>query len=273
MTHQQYSATVLADSMNPVGERITTIQIRMPLCVWAEFLTHRSFARNARSNRAVPSRIVIGEVIRNPFVPHCWGRNQRGMQAATQLSRLRSALCRQIWLLARWPAIAAAYALTLLGLHKQDANRLLAPWQWVDAVVTGNDWAWGNFDELRRHPEADPKIQRIAELIFEARSQSHWEMLGWGQWHLPYYSHLPKSERGMKLAWAAAGACARVSYAAFDGSHSDDANAELAKRLGEAKPGHLSPFEHCVVAHVDSYGSNLQCIRGAWRTFRKLAFE
>lgn len=272
MTHQQYSATILADSRNPAAERVTTIQIRMPLCVWAEFLTHRTFARNARSNRAVPSRVVIGEVIRNPFVPHCWGRNQRGMQAATQLSSLRSAICRRIWLLARWPAILAAYALTLLGLHKQDANRLLAPWQWVDAVVTGNDWAWQAFDALRRHPEADPKIQRIAELIWEARNQSQPTLLDWGCWHLPYYAGRPKSERTISLAWAAAGACARVSYAAFDGTHSDAANVELAKRLGEARPGHLSPFEHCLVAHRDDR-SNLQCIRGGWRTFRKLALE
>jgi hypothetical protein len=70
-----YSCEILADSVNPIGQRVTTVQIRLPLVVWAEFLTHRTFSRNARSNRAVPSRVLIGEVLRNPFVPEFWGRD------------------------------------------------------------------------------------------------------------------------------------------------------------------------------------------------------
>jgi hypothetical protein len=38
-----YSCDILADSINPIGQRVTTVQIRLPLVVWAEFLTHRTF--------------------------------------------------------------------------------------------------------------------------------------------------------------------------------------------------------------------------------------
>jgi hypothetical protein len=267
----QYSALVLADSVNPVAERITTLQIRMPLCVWAEFLTHRSLARNARSNRAVPSRVVIGEVIRNPFVPEHWGRNQKGMQASRTLSKVRAAICRQIWLLSRWPAVVAVWLLTMLGLHKQDTNRLLAPWQWVDAVVTGNDEEWNAFDALRRHKDADPKIHRIAELIDKARTNSVPQALDWNEWHVPYYSHIQPAHRS-SVRWASVGACARVSYAAFDGTQSDEANTALAQRLEEATPKHLSPFEHVVVA-FQVKNPIKQCIRGNWMTLRHGYFE
>jgi thymidylate synthase ThyX len=241
-----YSCEILADSVNPVGERVTTVQIRLPLVVWAEFLTHRTLSRNARSNRAVPSRVLIREVLRNPFVPDFWGSNRAGMQAGAELTGVRRWLARRAWLLARYPAIAAAWAMARCGLHKQDANRVLNPWQWIDAVVTGDEGAWQAFFALRCHELADPKIQRIAEMIWAEIEDSVPVELQWGEWHLPYYAPFRLSDE--ETLWASAGACARVSYACFDGRHSDEDNAALGRRLANEKPAHASPLEHVLQA-------------------------
>jgi hypothetical protein len=261
-----YSCEILADSVNPVGERVTTVQIRLPLVVWAEFLTHRTLSRNARSNRAVPSRVLIREVLRNPFVPDFWGSNRAGMQAGAELTGVRRWLARRAWLLARYPAIAAAWAMARCGLHKQDANRVLNPWQWIDAVVTGDEGAWQAFFALRCHELADPKIQRIAEMIWAEIEDSVPVELQWGQWHTPYY---PGAAIWGAYAYASAGACARVSYRSFDGTHDVQANEKLAKRLIDEKPAHASPLEHVLQASkIDNKQPGP--VNGMWRSLRQI---
>jgi hypothetical protein len=275
---EQYSATVLADSINPTDDRVTTLQIRMPLCVWPEFLTHRTLARNARSNRAVPSRVLISEVIRNPFIPEHWGRNRSGMRSIEPLTGIQRTIAREAWLGARWGAVAAAWVMSRAGLHKQDANRVLAPWQWVDAVVTGDPTAWSAFLRLRDHPAADPKIQRIAVHIAEAIAISTPQELEWHEWHMPYYTDKPRyfgsnSQKLINTRMASVGACARVSYAAFDGQQSDEANEVLAEKLAKETPSHGSSFEHVVMALIDGDAyrrRGRQCLRGNWATLRAI---
>jgi thymidylate synthase ThyX len=263
-----YHCEILADSVNPIGQRVTTVQIRLPLVVWPEFLTHRTFSRNARSNRAVPSRVLIREVFVNPFVPEFWGRNQAGMQAGAELTGLRRWLARKAWLWARYPAIAAAWVMSRAGLHKQDANRVLNPWQWIDAVVTAGEAEWQAFFALRCHELADPKIQRIAEMICDKIANSDPRHLKWGQWHLPYYRD--QSETSMESTlWASAGACARVSYACFDGRHSDADNAALGRRLANEKPAHASPLEHVLQA-ATVIGQQPGPVCGRWRSLRQI---
>ena len=78
------SARVIADSMNPGGQRITTLQLRYWRAVHAELLTHRSMSRNASSSRAIPVRKVLAQVWHDPAGPEHWGVNQAGMQALTE---------------------------------------------------------------------------------------------------------------------------------------------------------------------------------------------
>ena len=260
-----YHCEILADSINPIGQRVTTVQIRLPLVVWPEFLTHRTFSRNARSNRAVPSRVLIREVLANPFVPEFWGRNQAGMQAGKELTGLRRWIARKTWLWARYPAIAAAWIMAKAGLHKQDANRVLNPWQWIDAVVTAGEAEWQACFALRCHPAADPKIQKIAEMIRKGIEDSVPRQLKWGQWHTPYY---PEAIYGTH-EYASCGACARVSYSCFDGTHSIEANAALGLRLAMEKPAHASPLEHVLQAYVVP-PKKPGPVGGAWQSLRQI---
>ena len=108
--------------------------------------------------------------------------------------------------------------------------------------------------------------------------QSTPHLLEWNQWHKPYYTDKPQyvaSDEGdrIDICMASAGACARVSYAAFDGQQSDEANEGLAERLAKETPSHGSPFEHVVRASMDGDGyrrAGRQCLRGNWETLRAI---
>ena len=38
-----FSAKVLADSVNPLGDRLTTFELTYPRCIHSEIMTHRQF--------------------------------------------------------------------------------------------------------------------------------------------------------------------------------------------------------------------------------------
>ena len=48
-----YKCEILADSLSPQGNRLTTFKITYPRIVHAELMTHRVFSRNAASSRAI----------------------------------------------------------------------------------------------------------------------------------------------------------------------------------------------------------------------------
>lgn len=82
-----YSAKILCDSVHSeTGVRLTTMEITFPRIVLAEFNTHRVLSRNSASSRAIPISKMIERVKTDPFVPVWWGRNQKGMQAAEELT-------------------------------------------------------------------------------------------------------------------------------------------------------------------------------------------
>ena len=91
------TATIIADSVNPEGQRITTLQLRYPRFIHAEFMTHRVFSRNASSSRAIPVRKMLAQVWSDPAMPEHWGANQPGMQARAELTGWRRRLAPHVW--------------------------------------------------------------------------------------------------------------------------------------------------------------------------------
>ena len=69
-------ARIVADSISPQSIRITTLLVRMPRCILAEFNTHGVFSRNAASSRAIPVQTLIKRVQEDPFIPVYWGKNK-----------------------------------------------------------------------------------------------------------------------------------------------------------------------------------------------------
>ena len=70
-----YEAKIIADSINPVGNRITTFELTYPRFVHAELMTHRLFSRNSASSRAIPTAKLMERIRGCPVMPKWWGKN------------------------------------------------------------------------------------------------------------------------------------------------------------------------------------------------------
>ncbi len=275
-----YACTVLADSVSPAGDRITTFEVTFPRLVLAEFNTHRVFSRNSASSRAIPVATQLRRVLEDPYVPAEFGTNQPGMQAGPSLTGEPAARARGEWLAARDAAVAHVIGLiaepgtvrpgaptsellelveqlrarisardvpdTWLNVHKQLANRLLEPFMWHTLIVTSTEW--DNFFHLRAHPDAQPEIQEIAARMLAAYEASVPRAVAEGEWHLPLVGEHggdPAADADLSdgdLLKVAVGRCARVSYLTHGGTRDPSADITLHDRLLES--AHLSPFEH-----------------------------
>lgn len=240
MTTTDYAARVLADSIGPIGVRLTTLEVTLPRIVLAEFNTHRVLSRNSASSRAIPVEKRIAVVREHPFIPDAFGANQRGMQAG-DASGVDQDTARAAWLRARDAAVEHASALASAGVHKQWANRLLEPFCWHTIIVSATEWA--NYFALRLHRDAQPEIRRATECMRDAMEASRPRWLKHGEWHLPLVD--PDRDGALSIREQVAcsvARCARVSYLTHDGKRDVAADVVLHDRL--LTSGHMSPFEH-----------------------------
>lgn len=246
------SAKIILDSVSPDGYRLTTMEVTFPRMVLAEFNTHRVFSRNSASSRAIPIEKMLKRVMEDPFVPTYWGENQKGMQAEKVLDTAKAALAKLLWLGARDAAVAFAKALLAVGVHKQLTNRILEPFMWHTVIVTSSEWS--NFYALRAHPDAQPEIREVAELMKQAMDASTPNLVDYEEWHLPITPDIEELKASFDIETIkkiSAGRCARVSYLTHFGQRDPAADIELCERLVES--GHMSPLEHVAApAYPDS---------------------
>jgi hypothetical protein len=267
------TAKVVADSMSCQGKRITTLELRYPRFIHAEFMTHRQFSRNASSSRAIPVKRLIEDVLTDPAMPIHWGKNQPGMQAreehdAPVVFRNDSVSPQAAWLRARDVAVGAAEQFDKAGFHKQIVNRLLEPFAHINVIVTATDW--DNFFKLRLHPDAQPEIHQLAIVMFEAMANSAPLLRAFQGWHLPYIGEADMKAAHYnrdKITMISAARCARVSYKTHDGGDPDwQKDLKLAEDL--LGDGHMSPFEHQATpavqrfANFDGWRSNRSILEG-----------
>lgn len=265
------TAEVICDSVSPSSVRITTMQLRYPRFIHAEFMTHRMFSRNASSSRAIPVKRLIQDVMEDPAVPIHWGMNQKGMQADEEnRARVGSYSREEAWMMARQRAVDMALRFSEAGYHKQVVNRLIEPFAHINVVVTATEWS--NFFKLRDHQDAQPEMRALAVAMKTAMAESTPHPATYGSWHLPYIdrvhdNHLLLSD----CIKASVARCARVSYLTHSGLRpSIDDDLALYDRLVGATPPHASPAEHQAVPTIYS-GFNAN-FRG-WISHRSLMEE
>lgn len=242
------TAKVIADSVHTLNpkrpSRITTFELRYPRFIHAEFMTHRLFSRNSASSRAIPIEKMIKDVLEDPAMFVFWGKNQKGMQAAVEMSADEIEGARADWLEARDEAVNQAQKLMRRGLHKQNVNRLLEPWMHITVLATMTDSA--NFYHLRRDKMAQPEMQTLANAMWDAQQASNaidrTYSVGVHAWHLPLVTFEERQLLGMNAVKVSTGRCARVSYLTHDGKRDPLADIDLADKL--SGNGHWSPFEH-----------------------------
>ena len=257
-------AEILAHSVSPVGDEIVTFKLRYWRAIHGEFMTHRVFGRNASSSRAIPVKRMLAQVWSDPAGPIHWGCNRPGMQADRELSGWRQRAAKTLWRMAGKAACVFAWGFCKIGLHKQVANRILEPWQYITVVVTATEW--DNFFALRCHPDAQPEIQELAESMRAALAASTPRQIGWGGWHLPFVADETDTGRAIKRSVAR---CARTSYDSFDGQPSPySRDSLLYDMLMCAEPRHASPAEHQATPRVGQHRN----LRG-WVHHRQLVEE
>lgn len=279
------SAKVIADSVSPAGDRITTFELEYPRWIHGELMTHRVFSRNAMSSRAVPIDKMLDQVWNDPAMPVEWGKNQSGMQAKEKFELdYEIATCEFLWKQAAKAAVDQAKRLQAKGLHKQLVNRVLEPFQLMKTVVTATEW--DNFFWLRCHPDAQPEIRKLADCMGSAKDQSTPEVLKTEEWHTPYVSHFRASDGDAALEYhsnnlglsvedalkVSASCCAQVSFRFCDDSI--DKALRIYDRLVESTPVHASPFEHQATPMIEPEGDQLASLhieRGVTHMDRNLA--
>lgn len=255
-------AKIIADSITQEGKRITTFQLTYPRFIHGEVMTHRVFSRNAMSSRAIPVAKMIKQVWSNPAMPIHWGANQPGMQANKQLEGFKLWLAKSCWSVAAKLAASVAWVMDKCGTHKQVANRLLEPFQWMHTIVTATEW--DNFYELRCHPDAQPEFQALATVMRSQHNQSKPIPLAEGEWHTPYVTkHTGDNTLDCKVS---AARCARVSYLTHEGKEPSVAeDLALFNRLAGMRPLHASPLEHQATPGHVCTGNFV-----GWTQYRKL---
>lgn len=242
----EISAKIIADSVNPAGDRITTFELVYPRFIHSELMTHRQFSRNAASSRAIPIEKQIDMVLNDPAGPIRWGKNGKGMQDHGEMNATESEAAKEMWRKSAEWAVVEAKKLMFLGLHKQIVNRVLEPFVWMTTLVTATDYE--NFFSLRVHKDAQPEFQRLAYLMLKTylgNGYPHTPLLGWGEWHTPYRAG-ECAGRDDKACVCSTARCARVSYTNHGKDTTFDEDKTLHDRL--AASGHWSPFEHCAQA-------------------------
>jgi hypothetical protein len=288
------SASVVADSISPDGVRLTTMLLRYPRFIHAEFMTHRMFSRNASSSRAIPVERMLEDVMTDPAKPVRWGVNGKGMQDHGEMTVFGQRTAESDWLRARDAAVEVAR--TMLDrperAHKQIINRILEPFMHISVLVTATEWS--NFFWLRDHKDADPTIALLAATALKAYQDSRPREVDVGGWHLPFIGDDdlktftlwflqdgPKDEEELIVLVTAlacrvsAARCARVSYLNHDGTVPDPTkDLELFKRLVEGERMHASPLEHQATPDLrmpDGEWDNtpLQGNLVGWMQFRK----
>lgn len=291
-----YEVTIIADSTvkNKLsgidGERLLTIVARFPRCILAEVNTHRVFGRNSASSRARAVKATIHDVMTQPYVP-LFTKNQKGMSGVF-LSAEDYERAKVQWLRGRDAAVDAELRLLLgdmidteenvahqyvelldryyeevynsetpdplaISVHKQDANRIIEPFMWHEAIITSS--FWDNFLELRCDLKgAQPGIVAMGLLVERALQLSKSEKT----WlHLPFIAPEDKPETFTSfddmrpVLLRSATECAQISYKDKSRAVKVTATTALGEKLLELM--HLSPFEH-IAFETDVYLANAE---------------
>jgi len=231
-------AEVVADSINAWGDRVTSFRLHYHRFIHAEFLRHRMFSNSVSSSRAIPVPKMLDQIKENPATPIYWGRNQAGMSAKEEIEDTFDA--NMEWQEAIHWGTECATNLHSMEVHKQITNRLVEPFQFINQVVTATDF--DNFYYLRIHADAQPEIQELANVMYEAQQQSIPDQRR-NSWHLPFVTEEMRIDYGIANAKKiSASMCAQASYRVSDDSLE---KAEMIyDKLVTSRPLHASPFEH-----------------------------
>lgn len=233
---------LVADSLAPNGKRLSTFLITCPKYLLQEINTHRALSRNAASSRAIPSARFRKYAT---YFPGVWQKNCKGMQGKEIIQK--PFVQNLLWNLARNSALIFHWLLSKTGVHKQQVNRLLEPFVYVDLVLSGTEW--NNFLTLRNNEAAEPNIQNIARMIQRLLEDSTPKYLNAGQWHLPFITDDEYRFGELEtLKQVSVARCARTTMNSHTTGKISTVTEDVKLYGRLLSDRHLSPFEHVAMA-------------------------
>lgn len=263
-------ATIVADSINPTDNRLTTWVLRYPRSIHSELMTHRVLSRNSASSRAIPIKTMIERIELDPFIPHYWPIEEGGMAVTKFVDNpTEIAVLTAEWLAVRDRAISAArWMRETHHIHKSIPNRLLEPWMHIEVVVSATEW--NNWYRLRDDKDAEPHLRDLAHMMREIQAKSepvHRTPLFRGfypcevttkldplsavvaadqdEWHLPFTTRATDIYSRIKESIAH---CYWVSYGNVEGKPNFTMeDVERVYKNVTSTPPHVSPAEHVAV--------------------------
>lgn len=258
------SVQLLLYSQSESGKKIATFVVTMPKFIQAQINSHRMLSRNAASSRAMPSKIIRRRVLKNPFLPIEFSKNQSGMRGGEKFKGIKLFFVKKIWLWSRYIPCFFHYLGEKLKIHKEVLNRIIEPWMFTQVLITATEW--GNFLKLRIDNSSQPEIQYIAKEIKKLLDNNNPNILKHSEWHLPFINEEEKMKFSLdELKKISTARCARVSYKLYDGKDSNLLkDVELCEKL--ISGGHWSPFEH--IATPEEHGERISNFIG-WKQYRK----
>lgn len=180
MTKTKISAEVVADSLSPQGDRLTSLLITFPRIILAEVNTHRMLSKNTSSSRAIPFKKMVEAVENDPFIPIAWQKEHKGMQGTEYFTDKKEIEEKEMyWITASKSAVNMAQKLNNHNTTKQLCNRLLEPFMWTTMLITGSKEGWDNFFELRNPVyEIDANIFGIKQFKSKKDAKNYCDMNG-----------------------------------------------------------------------------------------------
>lgn len=261
---------LLADSVYG-HSRVTTFELEYPRWIHSELKTHRVFSSNSASSRAIPLNSMIDLVIDKPAIPQ-WTMNQKGMSGKPTDDTTR-AFATAIWIDARDKMIDYVKRLQELGIHKQNANRLLEPFQHIKTILTGTDF--DNFFKLRISNAAQPEICELATRMKEIYEKNIPLALGEDLVHCPYATNGVTYKSNIIEQYTSVALCAQVSY------RKENSSAEAVNRIINNLIGgeniHASPFEHICIpdTSINPRGNlrNFKQLRHCIENYKEMGYD
>jgi thymidylate synthase ThyX len=194
-----------------------------------------------------------------------WTGKQGGMKGHDNLSQEQKDTAWYLWRQTYAQTKVMVRDMELAGIAKEVTNRLLAPFEMTECIITTNmvgslySNVMGNSNDFfaqRISPHAQTEIRLLAEAMLEATKVT------------PHAVAVFHGEQTGLTKWQLTAKYARVSYTNFDKDMTpEEAESWCADRL--LKHGHMSPLEHIAVPdYVLESGAGTPFV--GWRTLRSM---
>lgn len=280
------SATILADSISPEGDRLIHVEATLWRPVLAELNTHRSHSRSSASSRAIPVGKTLAKVIADPAWPLVWASEQRGMTGGAELTgadrEAAEALFAHVhqsttvaisdYLRSAALEFGSEEAAKQHVLHKSLLNRLLEPFSWHTAILAATQDGWDNFFKQRSSyfsKKAQPEMMALADAIYDAMALSTPAPVEYGEWVTPYIRDDESFTNDEERRQVSTGRCARVSYLTHNGVRDPAEDIRLFNQTLMAEdPQHWAPSEFIATPAYPS-STRLGNFKG-WHQYRHL---